>query len=163
MPSFKILQAEVQGLYVLKFIGEIRLNLCSTLDKIIEGMVSNPDFKTVVVDLTETSIVDSTTLGLLAKIAVAAKDRSNFMPTLLTTNPDVTKIVESMGFDRIFFILTESASDIQTLQEIPVSGASEAEAKEQVLEAHRVLMKMNKRNWDEFKDLVKALEGEAEI
>ncbi|HAC28045.1 MAG TPA: anti-anti-sigma factor, partial [Marinobacter hydrocarbonoclasticus] len=54
MAGYKILQAEQQGIYVLKFIGEIRLNLCSTLDNLVESITRDPAFKTVVIDLTET-------------------------------------------------------------------------------------------------------------
>ena len=77
MAGYKILQAEKQGIYVLKFIGEIRLNLCSTLDNLVESITQDPEFKTVVIDLTETEIIDSTTLGLLAKIAMAAQNPSS--------------------------------------------------------------------------------------
>ena len=160
MSSYKILQAEQQGIYVLKFIGEIRLNLCSTLDNLIDSMTSNPDFRTVIVDLTETRVIDSTTLGLLAKIAIAAEKRSHFLPTLISTNPDITRIVLSMGFDRIFILVSEPATRIEQLEEIPVLRASEVEVRDKVLEAHRVLMSMNKKNRDEFTNLVRALECE---
>lgn len=160
MSSYKILQAEQQGIYVLKFIGEIRLNLCSTLDNLIDSMTSNPNFRTVIIDLTETQVIDSTTLGLLAKIAIAAEKRSHFLPTLISTNPDVTRIVLSMGFDRIFILVSEPATRIEQLEEIPVLRASEAEVRDKVLEAHRVLMSMNKKNRDEFTNLVRALECE---
>lgn len=160
MSSFKILQAEVQGIYVLKFIGEIRLNLCSTLDRVIENMTANPEFRTVVIDLTETTVIDSTTLGLLAKIAVAARKQSNFLPTIISTNPDITKMVISMGFDKIFIIMNEPASNYDQLQEISILKASEQEVKKQVLEAHRVLMDLNVRNKQEFKDLVATLESD---
>ena len=160
MASYKILQAEQQGIYILKFVGEIRLNLCSTLDNLVETITSDPSFKTVVIDLTETDIVDSTTLGLLAKIALAAEKRSHFLPTLISTNPDVTRIVSSMGFDKIFIIVKEPASRIEELEEIPVLKASEQQVRDQVLDAHRVLMGMNSRNREEFKNLVKALECE---
>lgn len=160
MASYKILQAEQQGIYLLKFIGEIRLNLCSTLDNIIDSMMSDEAFCTAVVDLTETDIIDSTTLGLLAKIAIAAEERSHFLPTLISTNPDVTRIVRSMGFDRIFIIVSEPATRVEQLEEIPVLKASEQEVREQVLVAHKVLMSLNKRNRDEFTNLVRALECE---
>ncbi|TVP58682.1 MAG: anti-sigma factor antagonist [Halomonadaceae bacterium] len=160
MATYRILQAEERGIYVLKFIGEIRLNLCSTLDQIIDDMVGNPEFKTVVVDLTETEVIDSTTLGLLAKIALASEERSRFLPTLISTNPDVTRIVQSMGFDRIFLIVREPASEIEELEEIPLLRASEQQVRDKVLDAHRVLMSMNKRNRDEFQNLVQALETE---
>lgn len=160
MATYRILQAEERGIYVLKFIGEIRLNLCSTLDQIIDDMVGNPEFKTVVVDLTETEVIDSTTLGLLAKIALASEERSRFLPTLISTNPDVTRIVQSMGFDRIFLIVREPASEIEELEEISLLRASEQQVRDKVLDAHRVLMSMNKRNRDEFQNLVQALETE---
>ncbi|MAL99348.1 STAS domain-containing protein [Hydrocarboniclastica marina] len=160
MASYKILQAERQGIYVLKFIGEIRLNLCSTLDSIIDTMVGDPSFRTVVIDLTETDVIDSTTLGLLAKIALAAQERSNFLPTLISTNPDVTRIVRSMGFEKIFIIVNELATSVEELEEIPLLKASEREVREKVLEAHKVLMSMNSRNREEFKSLVRALECE---
>lgn len=160
MSSYKILQAEQQGIYLLKFIGEIRLNLCSTLDNLIESMIEDPNFRTLVVDLTETDIIDSTTLGLLAKIAMAAEKRSHFLPTLVSTNPDITRIVLSMGFDRIFIIVREPASRIEQLEEIPVLKASEGQVRDKVLDAHRVLMSMNRKNQEEFRNLVRALECE---
>lgn len=160
MAGYKILQAEKQGIYVLKFIGEIRLNLCSTLDNLVESITQDPSFKTVVIDLTETDIIDSTTLGLLAKIAMAAEKRSKFLPTLISTNPDVTRIIASMGFDKIFIILKEPASCIKELEEIPVLKASEQQVREKVLDAHKVLMSLNSRNREEFKNLVQALECE---
>ncbi|TDT41396.1 anti-anti-sigma factor [Halospina denitrificans] len=160
MNDCKILQAEERGIYVLKFIGEVRLNLCSTLDQIIDDMVNNPEFRTVVVDLTETEVIDSTTLGLLAKIAMASEEQSHFLPTLITTNPDVTRIIHSMGFDQIFLIVREPASDLEELEEIPLMRASEQEVRDKVLDAHRVLMSLNSHNREEFRNLVRALECE---
>lgn len=158
MAGYKILQAEQQGIYILKFIGEIRLNLCSTLDNLVESITNDPRFQTVVIDLTETDIVDSTTLGLLAKIAMAAHKRSHFLPTLISTNPDITRIITSMGFDKIFIIVREPVSRIEELEEIPVLKASEQQVRDKVLDAHKVLMGMNSKNREEFKSLVKALE-----
>ncbi len=158
MPSFRILQAEQQGVYILKFIGEIRLNLCSTLDRIIDGMSANPEFRTVVVDLTEAELVDSTTLGLLAKIAIFAKSRSPLLPTIISTNPDVTRLILTMGFDQIFVIVKQAASGIEQLAEIPILNATEGEVRDKVLMAHRLLMELNEHNRAAFKDLVTALE-----
>lgn len=160
MAGYKILQAVKQGIYVLKFIGEIRLNLCSTLDHLVESITQDPEFKTVVIDLTETDIIDSTTLGLLAKIAMAAEKQSHFLPTLISTNHDITRIITSMGFDKIFIIVKEPASRIEELEEIPVLRASEQQVRDKVLDAHRVLMGLNSRNREEFKNLVRALEFE---
>ena len=158
MAGYKILQAEEQGIYVLKFVGEIRLNLCSTLDNLVESITQDPNFRTVVIDLSETEIIDSTTLGLLAKIALAAKKHSGCLPSLISTHPDITRIINSMGLDSIFIIVAEPVSSQQRLEEIPVLKASEQQVRDKVLEAHRILMGMNARNQEEFKNLVDALE-----
>ncbi|MBU6954487.1 STAS domain-containing protein [Hahella aquimaris] len=158
MSGYKILQAEKQGVYVLKFIGEIRLNLCSTLDHLIDEMKEDQSFITVVIDLTETSIVDSTTLGLLAKIGIFAKKHRKILPTIVSTNEDITRLVLSMGFDQLFIIVEKAATDIEHLSEIPILLASEQEVREKVLAAHKVLMELNESNRAAFKDLVQALE-----
>src|SRR5690554_2230020 len=160
MAGYKILQAEKQGIYVLKFIGEIRLNLCSTLDNLVETITGNPQFKTVIIDLTETEIIDSTTLGLLAKIALAARKQSRFLPTLISTNHDITRIITSMGFDKIVIIVREPASRLEELEEITVLKAGKRQVGDKVLDAHRILMGMNSKNREVFKNLVRALECE---
>jgi len=158
MSSYRILQAEQQGVYILKFVGEIRLNLCSTLDAIIESMSADPAFRTVVIDLTEAQMLDSTSLGLLAKLAIFTKSRSNLLPTIISTNPDVTRLILSMGFDRIFIIVKQAATQMEHLNELPILDATEKEVREKVLAAHRVLMELNEQNRTAFKDLVAALE-----
>lgn len=162
MSSYKILQAERQGVYILKFIGEIRLNLCPTLDKIIETMGNDPEFRTVIIDLTEADILDSTTLGLLAKIAILARERTRLLPTIISTNPDVTRLILSMGFDQIFIIVSQAATRMEHLAELPILHASEAEVFEKVLMAHRVLMELNEHNRKAFQELVMALECDAQ-
>lgn len=160
MVSCKILQAAEKGIYLLKFTGEVRLNMCSTLDIIIDNMRDDDDFMTVVIDLSEASVIDSTTLGLLAKIGIFAKKANKILPTIISTNPDVTRLVFSMGFDELFIIVDKAASKLEHLDEIPVLQASEDEVREKVLAAHRILMDLNSRNKETFKDLVSTLEAE---
>ena len=68
MSTGRIQFAEMDGTFVLKFIGEIRLTLCSALDATIEKIFSSLNFSSIVIDLTESRSIDSTTLGLLAKL-----------------------------------------------------------------------------------------------
>jgi len=162
MSRCKILQAECSGVYVLKLVGEVRLNLCSTIDASIELMTADPNFATVVVDLSETSLIDSTTLGLLAKLALLAKQKSHFMPSIVSTNPDITRIILTMGFENVYIIVNEPASCDQDLVELEAKEIDEAELRENVLNAHKVLMDLNENNREQFKDLVATLEGEVD-
>lgn len=158
MSVCKILLAESSGVYILKLVGEVRLNFCSTIDASIESIVTDPNFMSLVVDLSETSLIDSTTLGLLAKLAIRAKAKSHFLPSVVSTNPDITRILLAMGFDSLYIVVKEPALTNEQLQEITPQDVSEAELREHVLDAHKVLMDMNEHNRDQFKDLVSALE-----
>lgn len=158
MSAGKILVAQHEGTYILKFVGEIRLTLCSTLDQFVEDMFSDVNFNSVVVDLTETTYVDSTSLGLLAKISIHAKQEFNLVTTIISTNDDITRLLLSMGFDQIFAVVSEPLHGVKELNELPLLEASEEEAKIKVLEAHKTLMEMNETNRTAFKDLVDTLE-----
>jgi len=162
MSRCRILQAECSGVYVLKLVGEVRLNLCSTIDASIVEMTADPKFATVVVDLSETTLIDSTTLGLLARLAILAKQKSHFLPSIISTNPDISRIISTMGFESVYLILNEPASCDQDLVELEAKEINESELRKNVLNAHKVLMDLNEHNREQFKDLVETLEVEVE-
>lgn len=159
MSKCNILQAKCSGVYVLKLVGEVRLNQSCALDASIHAILSDIDFSTIVVDLSETTLVDSTTLGLLAKLAIAAKKNGHFMPSLVSTNPDITTIINSMGFQNIYLIVKEPALSHDDFCELNLSEGSEIETKNKVIEAHKVLMNLNEHNRELFQDLVAVLEN----
>lgn len=160
MSRCKILQAESSGVYVLKLVGEVRLNSCSALDSVLASMAENDNFATLVVDLSEATLLDSTTLGMLAKLAIKAKNKSHFLPSIISVNPDVTRLLTTMGFESVYLILKEPASNHERLAEVSPVEMSEKEMRAKVLCAHKVLMDMNEDNREQFKDLVRALEGD---
>ena len=159
MSQCRVLQADCSGVYILKLIGEVRLNACSTIDAVIEKIAENPNFRSLVVDLSETDHLDSTTLGMLAKVAVKAKEKSHFLPSIVSTNPDVTRIIESMGFDSVFVITKEPVESESDLAEVEQAPLQEEEMRQTVINAHKVLMDINENNRDKFRDLVDALQG----
>ncbi|MCG8533060.1 MAG: hypothetical protein MI749_20725, partial [Desulfovibrionales bacterium] len=63
MSAGKIQYAESDGSFVLKFIGDVRLTLSSTLDSTLESILSHPGIRSVIIDLSETEGIDSTSLG----------------------------------------------------------------------------------------------------
>lgn len=158
MDAGKILVAESQGIYIVKFIGDVRLNLCSTLDQYTDHMFTDEGFKTVIIDLTETQCIDSTSLGQLAKISILYKEKFGQLPTIISTNEDINRILNSMGFDQVFYIVNELVSKVEYLDELPTQTVDEDEMRERVLEAHKLLMEMNDSNREAFQDLVDSLE-----
>ena len=159
MQAGKILVADHGGAFVIKLVGDVRLTLCTTIDDFVESMFAAPDFIGVLIDLTEAEGIDSTTLGLLAKLAVQARQRFHLMPVILSTKPDITRLLRSMGFSRVFDIREEFLINDQKLGELPVAGNSEDGVREKVIEAHRVLMGLNQNNHAKFSELVSTLES----
>lgn len=158
MSSGKILFAEQAGNYVLKFVGDVRLTLCSTLDQFLATTLENDGFKTVLIDLSDTVGIDSTSLGLLAKISVKMKQRYQQQPSILSPNPDITRVLLSMGFDKVFVIIQEPIASSAQLQELDVLQESEELVKQRIIDAHRILMDLNDSNREAFRDLVRSLE-----
>ena len=157
----RILVADHYGVYILKFVGDVRVTLCATVDDYLRQMFDDREFKSVLVDLSETEGIDSTSLGILAKLSIQADRRFSFVPTLVSTRPDITRILLTMGFDDVFNIIQEPLKHASQLAELPkLAVGNQRFLRERVLEAHRVLMSMNDQNREAFKDLVVALESE---
>ena len=159
MSDGKIQFAEYNETFVLKCVGDVRLTFCSALNETIEKILKTNSFKSIVIDLTEVISIDSTTLGLLAKLSILSKRKFGMLPTLASTNPDVSRVLDSMGFNQVFNVVHTPAPCPECLDDLPEQDQSEAVVKERVLEAHHILMSLNESNRDAFRDLVSALES----
>lgn len=158
MSTGKIQFAEQNGTFVLKFVGEVRLTLCSALDATIERIFGARNFSSIIIDLTETSSIDSTTLGLLAKLSILSRQKIGLLPTLVSTNADISRLLESMGFEQVFNLVGTPLPCPECLRDLPAQDLSEELVRAKVLEAHRILMGLNEHNREAFSDLVTALE-----
>jgi hypothetical protein len=63
-----------------------------------------------------------------------------------------------MGLDRLFELHERTCCATGCNQSIPMVPGSEDAVREQVLEAHRVLMEVSADNRERFRDLVSTLE-----
>ncbi|WP_236250443.1 STAS domain-containing protein [Microbulbifer sp. ALW1] len=162
MQSGQIMVGDHQGIYVVKLVGDVRLNLCTSFDNFIDKMFSHGDFRGVVFDLNGAEGVDSTTLGLMAKIAIRAEERGVSKPLVLCDNRGLLHLLDSMGFEALMDISSDAHNDAYLAEPAPLkcNAPDEHTAREMVLEAHRVLMSMNEQNQATFRDLVHALETE---
>ena len=160
--SGRILVGDHDGVYVIRFEGDVRVTLCGSFDHYLDVMLNDPNLVSVLVDLSEAIAIDSTSLGVLAKLSIGLFDSRKRLPTLVCIAPDILRILTNMGFDDVFTIVDENFLNEQNLAELPSStDFSETQMRQRVIEAHRVLMNMNDRNEATFKDLVSALEAEA--
>ncbi|TXR53219.1 STAS domain-containing protein [Reinekea thalattae] len=162
MSKGRVLVANHQGDYVIKLTGDVRMTLCTTIDACLNDMLDDPDFSHVVVDVSEAEGLDSTSLGMLAKISRVSAPVMGQPPVLVSQNTDITKVIDSMGFrDRVYTIANKSDMvDAYALQEANLSELDEHSAREQVLEAHKILMSLNEQNRIAFTELVECIENQ---
>ncbi len=154
----QILVADHHGVHVIKMVGDVRLTLCISFDQFIDTMLSRGDFTAVLFDLSEAEAIDSTTLGLMAKISIQGQERRGVVPVVLSTNPSINRVLETMGFHDIFTIVSELDTPVAPTEALPSDTSDEVQVREKVLEAHRILMGMNQENRETFRNLVKMLE-----
>ena len=143
---------------MLKLEGDVRLTMCTALDQYFQSMFAEPGFMSVWVDVTEANGLDSTTLGMLAQLAIQTKEHFDFRPAIFSTNPSIDRLLDTMGFDQLFERRNECCNTDSAITEIPAVPCEEGAVKKQVLAAHRALMSMSDENTDAFKDLVSTLE-----
>lgn len=153
----RFLFAEHEGAYVLKLVGDVRLTLCSTIDQFVERMFKGVTCQSVVVDLTEAENLDSTTLGLLAKMALFARRQWQIRPLAVTDDQNILRLLNSMGFDQIFDIRQASKVDAVADCEPAPASLDEKTVHAKVLQAHQVLMTLNQNNREAFRELVDSL------
>lgn len=157
--SGKILVAKKNGLYVLKMEGDVRLTISTGLDAFLDKMMAEADLNAVVIDLAAAKAIDSTTLGFLAKISIQTQKAFGWLPTIISINPDITRVLYSMGFDQVFNLIEEPIDETLDLQTLDADSSNEDEVRLKVIEAHKILMNLNEENRSKFQELVDMLEA----
>ena len=133
---------------------------CGSIDELFSSLCENESVQRVVVDLTETEGIDSTALGMLAKLGIDARRRFSIVPCVVCANPDINRLLHSMGMERVFDMTEDVEPVLEELQEMPYIEHSEEGMKNKVIEAHRTLMGLSEENRKSFGGLVDALEKE---
>ena len=157
MASGKILTAETAGVCLFKFVGDVRVTLCGTLDELVRSMLEST--RAVVVDLTETTNIDSTSLGLLAKLAIHAQQQHIQKPIIVCCDPDIQRILKSVSFDHIFKLTEGLTAELVDFTEAAEVVLQQEDLRRCIIDAHKLLMSMNESSKEQFQDLVSALEA----
>ena len=111
-----------------------------------------------VIDLTETDSIDSTNLGLLARIAKSMKALNGSRVTILSDRAEINSVLTSMAFDEVFDIVSRATLETGTEKELNSETVDKESLSRTVLETHRALMELSERNQEMFGDVVEVLE-----
>lgn len=159
MSEGRILVAANNGIYLLKLSGDIRVTLCASIADYIDKIFSGEKPREVYVDLLDAECIDSTTLGLLAKLAIHTQQHFGIRTRLLCVNPDILRVFDAMDIAGLFDIPGMPQKPALTPTEIIPDELDEELARKQVLEAHQLLVKLNPSLMTDFFDLINSLES----
>ncbi len=142
--------------------GNLKYTSSSGFDIFLDDFLARA-YQDVVIDLSEASFIDSTNLGLIARIAERSRRMGRDPVTLISPRDDINRILKSVRFDRIFRIVeTGDPADLAAgLEEGEVLTGGERSDKdnlEMILRAHKTLIAVDEQNRDEFQDVVDLLE-----
>lgn len=144
--------------YVIKLNGDVRYTMGCALGDFLNRLFTQTDYDDIVVDLTDVHSIDSTSLGLLARIANFSHQHFAHETTLLSTNPDVNQILENLGFYEIFNVRDTGETISATLRQLAVPEPCDKDALTRIIyEAHCALSELNPHNQEVFKDVLNSL------
>ncbi|PIP80391.1 MAG: hypothetical protein COW84_05405, partial [Gammaproteobacteria bacterium CG22_combo_CG10-13_8_21_14_all_40_8] len=143
---------------ILKLTGEVRFTDCPSIDKFIKSVLAHENHQ-MLVDLSETTLLDSTALGMLAQIAIKAREQQKTSPTLSIQNNDLRVLLQSVCFDRVFSIIQISEeANVEDFSILDPIDSNDDELALQVLKAHKNLMQLSFGNQLNFHDVLDALD-----
>lgn len=151
----RILYAQSDEHWIFRFEGSIRYTLAHPLDAFFERVFSNSHPASVTADLRDTDSIDSTGIGLLAKLARIARERAAPRPTLFCGNGEVEEILDSVCMDKVFNIVSAEAPS-GMYQALPETQPSEGELAGTIEHAHRLLCELSEQNRVQFEGVVEA-------
>jgi anti-anti-sigma regulatory factor len=132
--------------------------LGADLDPFLADLCARGDFAGIVVDLTAAEALDSTMLGLLARIAKWMRRERKCNATLLCADDRIASAVRGVGLDRLVTLTGSSTPAATALGEIPTASTDQTDRARMVLAAHRELMELNAENVSKFRGVVEFLE-----
>lgn len=160
MDSGQVLYGCHADVHVLRYIGDVRYPLAPSIKSFFDHLFDDGTGKGVVIDLAETSVIDSTNLGLLARLALRLSELGAPRATVLAPREDIYAVLASMGFDDVFDVRRSANGEAADSDSERISAVGGGDLPRVMLEAHRVLMELNDANADQFSEVVSMLENE---
>jgi anti-anti-sigma regulatory factor len=156
--SGAIYSASIGGVEYLRFVGIIRYTQCAGLESYINHIFKSPEFAALAINLEQAEMLDSTALGLLARLSIEFKKISPEKPTILIQQGELAHILKRVCFDQVFNIVSKANYDtsIDYIELAPVNQ-NENQILNSVIEAHKSLAQISERNQSYFTDITKAL------
>jgi anti-anti-sigma factor len=162
MPNGHVTHAQKEGFHVLRYFGRVDYMLATSINRFADRMLERGGVGGLIFDLTEAENLDSTNLGLLARIAERVRTAGGARSVIVSTSDNINCVLRSMSFDQIFDIVTDPTdfSTVAVVDEIDAEPQSQEELLHTMLDAHRTLVSLSESDRLQFQDVVACLESE---
>lgn len=157
MDESKILYSEYDGVHFLRFQGTILHNLAPTLDQFLQMLEQRGGPARFVLDLTDTRNIDSTMLGLLARIAKRANAAGEGPPTLVCPNDEIIDLLMGIGFDEVFQLVSGNRPPLGDAHALIPAPTDKRALAQTMWDAHQELILLKEGNRLLFKDVMELL------
>jgi anti-anti-sigma factor len=157
-----VTHAAQKGVHVLRYFGAVNFTLAPGLQRFLQHLIHDGGVSALVFDLTAAESLDSTNLGLMARVNEQVRDAGAANSVIISSNEDIDMVLRSMGFDQTFdFSAPGEETSAESAQPVDAEAASAQELRRTMLEAHRALMRMSEAGRLEFEQVVECLERDA--
>ena len=147
--------------HVLRYTGRADYVMAPAIERFAERLFEGNCPSGLVFDLRAASMLDSTNLGLLARLATRV-DQAGGRATIVSTNDDVTDVLRSMGLAAMFQIASDDPvlHEVDGGEEIPLQPTGQRELMQTMFEAHWLLARIDENDSAGFRAVVEGFESE---
>ena len=151
---------------VLRLVGQIRYALARRLRTFVDDVIAPAACADVFIDLREVDFIDSTGLGMIARIGRLTLEGRGRRAAIVVAPGDVEVTLRSAGFDDLFVLLAEFPYDPGVeLREIPLAdldSSHDSQMGHLILDAHRDLASVSEESRETFRQVIDSLEADLE-
>lgn len=163
MADGRVTYASEAGWNVLRYFGRVDYTMAPAIERFVDHLAHGPC--PFLFDLSGARILDSTNLGLLARMVERAKADGAGRCVVVSPPADIDDVLRSMGFDCLVDITSQSplptAGEAAHPEEVVTDeAASQGEMLRTMLEAHRTLAGIDDHDCAQWRDVVNLLEAE---
>lgn len=159
----KYLLASHDKKYFIKIVGSARYSNCAAFGSfVLNKLLRDDSCEDILVDLRETDFLDSTNLGLLAKMGGFIFSKFHRKMAVVSTDKSINDLLVNTGFDRIMLIIDNPDYVLSELGNLPEASQGEMNLAKLMLEAHQELMELSDENKRKFRTVVEMLKDEME-
>ncbi|HEX7509261.1 MAG TPA: STAS domain-containing protein [Polyangia bacterium] len=152
---------------VLRLAGQIRYTLARRLRAFVDDVIAPAGCDTVFIDLRQVDFIDSTGLGMVARIGRLTLESRGRRAAIVVAPGDVEVTLRSAGFDELFVMLAEFPYDPGVdLREIPLADLASSHDNQMghlILDAHRDLAAVSEESRETFRQVIDSLEADLEV